>query len=110
MPNSAHNPLTDTDLKPAVNTASNLVSIAVTFRAMPTNYTAVTQVSAMSRDMTVSDHPRERTRTYRAKRCTTAPASRLPELAGLSRWRPRGRRRRDRPGRPAGRRGPRPGY
>jgi hypothetical protein len=75
MPNSAHNPLTDTDLKPAVNTASNLVSIAVTFRAMPTNYTAATQVSAMSRDMTVSDHPRERTAHSAVKRglCPAAP-------------------------------------
>ena len=56
MLGSGHNRLTDALFRPAVSTASNLVSVAVTFLAVPKNYMAVTQVSAISREMTVSKH------------------------------------------------------
>ncbi len=46
--------------KPAVNIASSLVSIAVSFRVMPRNYTGIIEASAMSRETPVSDRPRER--------------------------------------------------
>jgi hypothetical protein len=59
MPNSAHNPLTDTDFKPAVNTASSLVSIAVTFRAMPNQLHGLNSgVSDVPRDDCQRSHER----------------------------------------------------